>query len=431
MAKISATADRVTRTITLPIREIVSPEGVRILDAFIPAWRMSTHLANWAQLELACRDVRRTPEMTRLPAYDNRAMFGTHPARFNRAPKERPIKVPFAPTMTAATKPGDPKVGDLYGLWNLEYPRSLREAWDGCTVGARDILTAVEDTWKGHKNLGRFAVMWRGEASAATFRFPYPFPIPSDKGKTLRLSRVAESDSPDARCVPQAQFPLPNHLDGVTVRLADGREFRRQLRQFDFLIANPDRLRQAKITGRRAGGCLVGADIKIVGAFDKTEKLSGLTAGVSTGSDCVFRAVLDGDDGNPFVIHADQLRGVIHCYDRWRHRFATDLKHEKRWPADKRRRTTEGATAKSRMEKMNGRIDSERKQMVACLVGWLVRQGVGDVEYDDSETGYFDWTDTRGGTHRRFDMTRLREAVKCKCEEEGISFENVTGAEDA
>lgn len=405
-----AVADRVTRVVTLPVRAVVEPADVTVIDAFRPAWRLATDLANWAQLQLVTRDVRRTPGMDRLPAYDRAAVFGTVPRRFARkAVGDKP-----------ACAVGEPQASSLYDLWNRECP--FRAAFDGATVVARDVLRAVEDAWRKHKSFGRLAVLWKGEARPCVFRFPYPWPVAADKGRTLRLWRDAEGR-------PAASIPNPAGGGRIAVRLADGREFRRQLRQFDALLADPGRLRQGKVTGRRVAGRLAGADLRVVGAFDRAADAAGVTAVVRTGADCVFRATTAEDD-EPFVIHADQLRGAIHCYDRWRHRFARDLKYEKRWPAAKRRRTVDGPTAKSRMERMHGRIAAERGQLVSCLVGWLRRNGVGDVEYDDSETGYFDWTDDRGQTRRRFDLTALREAVRCKCEDAGIGFQHTAGADD-
>lgn len=392
-------SDRMTRVVSLPIREVVSTE-TRIIDAFRDAWNLSTQLSNWAQRELALRDVRRTPGMDKMPKYDRAAMFGTHPRKFARAAKGE----------MAAKLVGEPQTGSLYDLWNRECP--FRDSFDGCAASARDILTGVERTWTNHKSFGRFAVMWKCDASASTFRWPYPWPVPSDKGKTLRIWRSEEGR-------PMASVLLPGGR--VTVRLGDGSEYRRQLRQFDWLIANIDRMKQAKITGRFDCGRLVGADLRLVGQFDAAEKVEGVDAIVRTGGESLFAAVVDGDDGNPFVYHADHLKGIIHAYDRWRHRFARDLKHEKRWPADKRRRTVFGAAAQARMDKMGNRLDWERKQAAVMLVGFLKRRGVGVLHYDDSERDYLP----------RFDWTATRMAVACKCEEMGIEFQHIAGGNDA
>jgi len=391
------------RVITLSIREIADSEA-RVIDTFRPAWNLATQLANWAQLELICRDVRRKPDAAKMPKYDRAAMFGTHPARFNRAAKgDKP-----------ATLPGDPKTGDLYGIWNREC--AFRESFEGCSCSARDILTAVEKTWTGHKEFGRFAVLWKGSARGATYVWPYPWPVPSDKGKTLRIWRNDEGR-------PMASLIVPGGR--ISVRLGDGSNYRRQLKQFDYLLANIDRLRQGKVTARydwiNGKRKLMGADLRLVGNFPDAQKVQGVDAVVTTGADCLLSVVVDGDDGNPFVYNADQLKGVIHCHDRWRHRFSRDMKFEKRWPADKRRRTVYGASVQARIDRCNNRIDSERKQMAAMAIGYCQRRGVGTLYYDDREKSYLP----------RFDWTAMRAALSCQCEEVGIEFNHVTGGDDA
>ncbi len=410
---------RITRTVTISIRGVISESGRSVLDTFVPLWQRATRLANWAQRELVIRDIRRTADMETMPAYDRRAIFGEVPRRFARKTTRR-VLADGTVQETPAKQPGEMSPGSLYDLFTRTYPD--RAEWDGATVTARDVLKAVEDTWKKHPRLGRFAVLWRCEARAAVYRYPYPWLVPADKGKTLRLMRAEPNR-------PMVSIPMPGEAeDRVLLRLADGREFRRQLRQFDILLSDPTRLRQGRITGRRSGGRLVGADLRLVGSFDAVERVEGVTARVETGADCVLKATVG--DGEPFVIYADHLRGLIHAYDRWRYRLARDLKYEKRWPAEKRRRIIGGKTVQSQVEKIAQRIDAERQQMAACLTGWLRRQGVANVEYDDSETGYFDWTDPNGHTHRRFDLTKLREVIRCACEDCGISMDHVAGGDD-
>ena len=394
---------RVTRVVTLPIREIVGSE-ISVIDTFRKAWRLATALANWAQRELVTRDVVRTPTMRTLPKYDRKQMFGKVPRRFNRVPKP-----PFL-----AASAGDLAPGSLYDLWTRTYPAADRAEWDGATVSARDVLTNVERTWTNHKSFGRFAVLWEGEARACTFRYPYPWPIPADKGKTVRLSR-----SPDERAAPLVSIPLPMPLSRVILRLADGSEFRRQLRQFDILHNEPSRLQQAKITGRFLCGKLVGADLRLVGSFDAHAKREGVAAGIHTSPDYLLTAVIDGDDGNPFLYPGDHILPLIVAHDRWAARRRLALKHELRWPAAKRRRIVDGG--KGRLDHMNNRLDTERKTAAKCLVNYLVRHGVAHLDYTDSDRSFLP----------RFDWTAMRDALRCNCESEGIEFQHVTGADDA
>lgn len=390
------------RVVSLPIREVLNPEG-RVIDTFRPMWDLSTQLANWAVRELALRDVRRTPDMEKFPRYDRKKMFGEFPRRFARKAKgDKP-----------ACTVGDPQTGSLYDLWNRECP--FREEFDGVSASARDILTNVERVWTNHKDFGRFAVMWKGSASGANYKWPFPWPVPADKGKTLKLSREGKR--------PVAEFPGFSD-ERIAVRLSDGSNFKRQLKRFDFLREHPDRMKQAKITGRFESGKLVGADLRLVGDFDAVEHDGDADAVLTLGSDHLLSVVVDGDDGNPFVYNADQLKGVIHAYDRWRHRFNRDMKHEKRWPADKRRRTVFGPTAQARMERNKNRLKCEAKQIGAMVGGFAKRRGVAVLHYDDSLE-----TESRFLPH--FDYTMLREVVKCNCEDRGIEFKLIGGDDDA
>lgn len=406
----------VTRTVTLPIREVVSDSGMTVIDTFRPLWSMATRLANWAQRELALRDVRRTADMATLPAYDRGQMFGEVPRRQNRAERRRQMP-DGSVRVVEARRVGDPQEGSLYRLFADSYPD--RAEWDGATVSARDVLKEVEEDWIGHKAFGRFAVLWRGEARPCIFRFPYPWCVPADKGKTLRIMR-AEQDRPFA------SIPCPGQSqDRVLIRLADGREFRRQLRQFDLLLADPGRLQQAKITGRRSGGRLVGADLRIVARFDRAEQVTGVTATVRTGPDALLTATAGDDD--PFVLNWDHLRSLTVAHDRWAYRLRQDLKHEKRWPADKRRRTVNGPMVRARFDRQAGRLKSELQQAAACLAGYLARNGVADVEYDDSDRSFCRRADGRPGLN----WTALRAAVSCACEDRGISLQVTAGGDDA
>lgn len=391
-------ADRVIRVVTLPVREIVFPEGVTVLDGFRRAWRLATDLSNWAQLELACRDARRTPDMERLPRYDRESMFGTVPRRFNRAAKGD------APARAA----GEPKVNDLYGLFCQQYPD--RAAWDGATESASSVLKWVEDTWRGHKSFGRFAVMWRGEARASVYGYPQPWRVPAGKGTRVRLSR-------DSSGRPHASFLLPGGR--ASVRLADGREFRRQLGQFDLLVKEPDRLKQIMATGRRAGGRLVGADVRIVGAFDLPPKGGDVGAVVRTGAGALLTAVVAGRD-EPFIYHADDLPSVVAVHDDWSHRFATDLKHEKRWPASVRKKRVNGPRVQAKRDAARNRLRTARQTAAKVVVGFLTRQRVGSVVYNDEDKSFLP----------RFDWTGLRECVRHACEASGIVFTHVRGADD-
>jgi hypothetical protein len=363
--------EKIVRVVTLPVREV---DGSRVLDAFRDAWRLSTDLANWCQRELALHDPgARVPGAERMARYVPKCL-----------PGER----------------------SLYQWVNHACP--FRDQFAGCAGSMGAVIKAVEDAWRSHPRFGRFAVLWRGESRPCVFQYPYPWPVRSQE---LRIMRGAEDR-------PRASITLPGGR--VSVRLADGGEFRRQLRQFDTLLADVSRIKQAKITGRWNSGRLVGADLRLVGAFDPaSERSDTVCAVVTTGPTALLTVEVDGRS-DPFIYHGDDLRAVIAQHDGWRHRLAVDLKHEKRWPAAKRAGIVNGPAVQARMDKARNRLRTARQQAAACVAGFLTRQGVGAVVYRDADKTFLP----------RFDWTGLRELVRCKCEENGIAFQHEQGAED-
>lgn len=378
MAEVKTESGRVTRCVTLPVREVVGAASV--IDTFRPAWRLATDLANWCQRELVVHDPGlRTPDAGRLARYDPKMLPGGR---------------------------------SLYQRVNDACP--FRAAFDGAAGSMGAVIKAVEDGWRSHPRFGRLAVLWRGESRPCVFRFPYPWPV---RGQELR--QAGDKLYRDEAGRPHASLTLPGGR--VVVRLADGREFRRQLRQFDTLLGDMTRVQQAKVTGRSAGGRLVGADLRLVGSFDATAAEGGFAATCTTGPGRLLTAVVDGDDGDPFVYHGDELPGVVAVHDDWRHRFAVDLKHEKRWPADVRRRRVNGPRVRAKFDAARNRLRTARQTAASQVVGWLARRGVAELTYDDSDKSFLP----------RFDWSGLRGLLSWKCQEVGISFHHHAGGDDA
>ncbi len=327
---------RVVRVVTLPVREVVEPDG-RVIDTFRDAWRRSTDLANWCQLELVKHDVGRQPDAAKIAKY---------------VPKMFPGGV------------------SLYGHVNTSCP--FRPQFDGAAGSMSAVVKAVEDTWRTHKEFGRFAVLGKGSARPAVFRFPYPWPVRSQE---LRIYRGAEGR-------PQASLTLPGGR--VVVRLGDGQEFRRQLRQFDALLADVSRVKQAKVTGRMSRGKLVGADLRIVGAFDPGEAKGARAAVVRTDPNALL--VVEVEGRQPWVLNRDDLRRLQAVRAAVRQRYAEDLKHEKRVPRKARRGMVQSLS--NRCDKFNARIDTAVHQVAAQVAQYLHRAGVSTVIYDDGDKDY-------------------------------------------
>lgn len=362
-----------TRAITMPVAEVIDPplgESETFFSRFSSAWRISTDLANWCARELLRHDVTRTPAMEQLPAY-------------------API--------------------NLYRRWNETTGGTSLAEWQGCSGAAADIIRAVEQTWRNHPRFGRYAVIWRGEASAATYRWPYPWPI---RKQDVRLGWL---DGPGGKR-PTISIPLPG---GRTIlQLDNGSGHRRPIKDFAAIVDGGASIRQCKIVGRRKGGKLVGIDVRIVASFRRKAVAEvGKTATIRTDARNLLVVEVEGRDS--FLLPFPQLPAAIMRYELFRARLALGMKYEMRWPAKVRRRIVKAGGPAA--DKQDRRITSLIQQAAAAAVNYCRRNGVSLVVYDDAERDYCE----------PFRWHALRERLRCKCEEGGIRFGDQTPNEVA
>lgn len=364
------------RGVTLPVAKIIGrqdggpssePEPVEgFLRHFLPAWRMATDLSNWAMQEIVRRDVRRTPDMaTTLPRYQS---------------------------------------CNLYRTWNAECPASVRAAWDGAAGSASAVLKAVEDRWKARL---RWEVLWRGSASPMTYRFPSAFPVRRQEWRGQLWRDGARG------LVPAVSVTLPG---GRYLLELDRRpDLRRPLADFDVLTSGAATPGDLKVVPVTRGGRIVGAKVTMAGRFAKRRGPGeGPTAVVRTDANALL--VVEVPDRPPWVLHCDHLRRVVGQYKTWLERSRVDLKHEKRWPASKRRRWV--ARRQPAIDRHRGRIDSELKQAARAAINYATRQGCSAVVYDDTERSFLpSWP-----------WFVMRERVRCLCNEGGVSFQHLTSA---
>lgn len=355
----------VTRTVRLQVKSIEGDDyRGRFFEPFLTAWRLSTDLANWAQAELMRHDCRRMPGMTRLPAY-----------------------------VTL----------NLYRRWNEVCPAEIRTAWTGCTQAAAAIIRAVEQKWKQT----RYEVLWLGKSSACTFRFPYPVVVP---GQAVEL---AWADHPGGR-FPTASLLLPGS-GRVALRVDQGRDWRRQLRDFDEMVTGGGVQGDLKVCGDLANGKLSGVKLMVAGRFvRKPCEPTGTTAIVRTTELSLLTVEVPNRD--EFVLYRPDLIGHVNAHERYRDQRSADLKYEKRWPARQRRRFVEGGQAAN--TKYANRIDTITKQVAASVVGYCRRQRVDSLVYDDTHQTYV-------RTYRYF---ALRERVRQNCDAVGIRFQTLEEA---
>lgn len=364
------------RGVTLPVARILGrqdggptsePEPVEgFLRHFLPAWRMTTDLSNWAMQEIVRRDVRRTPDMETLPRYAS---------------------------------------CNLYRAWNETCPPALRSAWDGAAGSASAVLKAVEDRWKARL---RYEVLWRGSASPMTHRSPAAYPVRRQEW------RIVPWVDGSRGAVHAVSLTLPGSR--YLLELDRSPELRRPLRDFAALAsggATPADLRLVPVS---RGGRVVGAKLTLCGRFPRPAGREGPTAVVRTDPRALL--VVEVPDRDPWVLHCDHLPRVVRQYGVWLERSRVDLKHEKRWPAAKRRRWVR--RRQPAIDRHRGRIDSELKQAVRAAVSYAVRLGCAAVVYDDSERSYLE----------SWPWFVMRERARCICAEGGVAFQHVDGAAD-
>lgn len=355
----------VVRSVRLQVKAVEGEDyRGRFFEPFLAAWRLSTDLANWAQAELLRHDCRRLPEMTRLPAY-----------------------VPL----------------NLYRRWNEVCPAEIRTAWTGATQAAAAILRAVEAKWKAT----RYEVLWLGKSSACTYRHPYPAVVP---GQAVELAWV---DHPGGR-YPTANLILPGH-GRIVLRVDQGRDWRRQLRDFDALVTGTGIQGDVKVCGDVANGKLSGVKLMVAGRFRRrATEPGGVTAIVRTTELSLLTVEVPNRD--EFVVYRPDLIGHVAAHERYRDQRSVDLKYEKRWPARQRKRFVEGGQAAN--TKYANRLDTITKQVAASVVGYCRRNRVDAIVYDDTHQTYV----------RNYRYCALRERVRQNCESAGIRFQTLEEA---
>jgi hypothetical protein len=345
--------------------------GERLNEAF----RLSTDLANWAQGELARRDVRRTPDMERLPPFDPAAVYGTVPRRFARKAKGG----------KPAAKVGDPMVGSLYDLFNRECP--FRGRFEFATPTAQLILRRAEKDWKDHQDHGRYAVIWKGDARAMYLRYPQPFPVHNENWHP-------EYERGKSACV---TLNLPG-VGPVSLALKTRADFRRQLAMFrqlclgheysrlkgeanraKFRAGHPDLAEKGEAAFYRNGkGDVL---LKMVGHFPKRERGPAVNAAfICTDPNALL--VVDVNGRPAKVTNGDHIVREVAKHRTFLQRAAEDKKREVRM--DRRQRANFNRAIEARCDKQADRVKTAVKQVAAQVARMCERMGVGLVAYDDS-----------------------------------------------
>jgi hypothetical protein len=228
-------------------------------------------------------------------------------------------------------------------------------------------MRAVEKKWKQV----RFDVVWSGRGNVPLFRYPYAYPVHNQAWHAAFL---------DQR--PVLHVPLAGNR--WALRLRGGPEMRRQLAGFRAIV---DGARQGELRLFKRQKNIMAA---MVAHLPEPEAREGHTMLIHTDADVFLRLECEGRQWAP--INADHVRRWIVAHKRFLQRISEDTKFEKRWPA--RMRENIDDARERRCLKHHNRLATWIDQVTAMLVGFCVRNGAGQVIYDDDATDYmpsFPW----------------------------------------
>lgn len=350
----------VARAVTLPIVAPVVPRG--------SGAQSETFLSAWKEFDAAIKEA--WSRSTNAAAWAMKELLKNDVTRdpsTAKCPKMPPIY--------------------LYGLGD----------WIGWASSASAVLRNVETAYRAK----RYEIVWLGKSSLPNIRFPYPYPVPSS---TYSLS-IDEGGRP----VFSARLPAGR----VNVWLKGGANYRRQRKQLEWLIDNPELIGEAAIYQR-------GKDVmvKIVGWFPRKQiHESNGTMHVRTDSES-FLVALNDKDERLFIIHGDRCRRWITRHQYGLQRWRDDQKAELRKP--KRENRKYGEDMQAAIVKHRNRINSFIDMTASQIVGHASRRKLAMLRYDDSYHDYF----------LDFPWFRLATAIEQRCQAAGIIFERRCNTEN-
>lgn len=420
------------RSVSLPVQRCLSHKWGDFCKLLHGCWRHSTDLANWASHTLTRLDVTRTPGMTELPPWDRPDLyaraFGRSTVRQSRervkcgqcarswfsgqvkdgvAPEHRRGKA----VCPGSGRPAAPVPRNTLPVVPQEYDAA--DFWAGAKIAAQVVLRKVASKYARERG----KIVWRRERRSPEFVYPYPFPVHQDAWVPMF----------DGSGRPVVNVALPGGR--VSLQLRGGPEFAAALRVFARLVEGDVAQQEISITRVRGEGSVrpTAAERGPSGAHREFYRVmvriayraevhegfgEGLTADLRTGPDPLLALSVAGS--HEWLLHAPWVRNWVVEHRRFLDAFADDLKHEKRWPAAKRRGLNR--YRERRCEKHACRMKSFVQQTAAQVVGHAGRRKVSRLRYDDSDRSF---------AARDFPWFALRERLQQKCDEAGIVLEVV------
>lgn len=344
----------VVRAVTLPVAAPVDLSWAELDAAILPAFRLSTDLANWC--------------VRRLFVLDDPAS----------------AKTPDA-------------VKKWYGYKDAgeNYPDAAK--WGGAMASFNIVTRTVQRKYVQQ----RFDVMVRHDSSLLTYRFPQPYPV-HNASWHLAFNELQQ---------PILSLALPG-VGRVAVRLHQGREFGRQLAMLRQILDGTAKKGEAALYRDRKGNLLA----KMVGHFPRREpdrtpanacflhtdpaallvaEVNGRSVTITNG-DHIRRWWKKGQ-GRPRTERvppsSDRVPDAVAEHKAFLQRASEDKKREVRM--DRRHRANFDKAIAARCLKQNSRVDTAVHQVTAQVVRFCERQRVGVVVYDDANREFMG-RDARG-----------------------------------
>lgn len=352
------------RSITIPVSGPVGADWNDLREALKKCWEASTALANWTVTELARHDTPRTPDQVKI----------------SKAPNE------------------------------YLYPAARKVVPDMTPTSLNSLIRTVQQTY----NKKRFDVIWLRKASLPYYRYPFPYPVHNQAWKCVRGTGGE----------PCVELPLAGKK--FVLRLAGGFRQRRKIEAFwkiygglaipgELAILGQEVTKSAHRNGTTnrepGGGCKVHSRVmvKLVAYFPKEESKKDVDKVMyckTTGG--AFFEYKVGSDGEPRYLYADHVKRWERQHSERNRRLAHDMKYEKRWPTEVRKKVNESQDKRS--SKFHDRINTFVHEATKMIAEYAKRQRVCKVIYDDANKSF----------SKTFPWFQVKEKLKYKLDERGI-----------
>lgn len=371
-------------------------------------WEHSTLLANWCVHQLVKHDVVRDYEMTKLPKRPE--INGEKLKGLYGLAQEMGI---------ACAKRGCLQAGE--GHW-----------WHGAAQSISNICRDVAAKYDKE----RFDVIWRRCKALCTYKYPYPWPVNAQSWKEAGFDQSGK---------PYVIITMPGGMVKITLR--GGKEFGRQLGLFKQVVEGGLPKKQLIIRQQGSslschrptvqdGGKTCRAMCKMVAEVPVREKEGNRVLVLVTDPKAFWIAEID--NRQAWVLNADHMHRGIKRHQRHLavlQRMSQDAKMESRttvrtpsrWPKQQQEawakmsnedqmRACKNKASKQLdrldrlAEKDHRRIASWCHETAAHLVGFCIRQKVGEVFYLDRDKGFIDkfpWHDLHNKLAHKLKMAGI------------------------